>query len=727
MGAGSVATGVFSMIDWSQGPYYLKTEMDVNGGTNYTISGVTEFVSVPYAMNSKSAQKADTALYVKSVEKGKNIGEMNYWNGDAWVPISKGIQGQTLTYCDEKPTWTVGGICPGKIAALDCNSATNNGLIYSGRNTNVNSLLTYSGGNGGSYSTSSFTSEGVLGLVATISNSTLENGSGTLNITINGIAQSEGEALFNISFLGFNCQLKRNVMVYPATVSYLNCNTSYLVGQLTEGENATNVSGKISYRFGNDGVLSTFNVNSTGVSGLKAEIQGAKLYSDTGYYISYTITGVPGSSGTASFNLTIGGKSCVLNRVVKGKVVLVTFDANGGEVSVNSQTVTSGSVYGVLPTPTRTDYSFEGWELNTVKVTSQTVISTVFNHTLIAKWTGNTYLVTFDPNGGSVSTISKNTIFGSVYGELPVPTKTGYTFTGWDLNGVIINSQTLLITPSNHTLIAQWVANVYIVTFDANGGSINTISDNVTFGSVYGVLSSPTRVGFTFGGWELNGVVINEFTIVSTSNNHTLIARWLVIPSSGYGSDIIDIDGNTYKTVYIGTQQWMAENLKVSKYNNGNIISNIANTSIGAWVYYNNDETNNVKHGKLYNWYAVNTGKVCPIGWHVPTDDEWTILTDYLGGANIAGGKMKEVGTVNWSSPNIDASNASLFTALPSGVISATGVFRFIGTETSWWSSSMQPNSTSLAIRYHLNTNDGVANKYGTVKNCGFSIRCLKD
>ena len=435
VGAGSVATGVFSTIDWSHGPYYIKTERDVNGGTNYTISGVTEFVSVPYAMNSKSAQKADTALYVKSVEKGKNIGEMNYWNGDAWVPISKGIQGQTLTYCDEKPTWTVGGICPGKIAALDCNSATNNGLIYSGRNTNVNSLLTYSGGNGGSYSTSSFTSEGVLGLVATISNSTLENGSGTLNITINGSAQSEGEALFNISFLGFNCQLKRNVMVYPATVSYLNCNTSYLVGQLTEGENATNVSGKISYMFGNDGVLSTFNVNSTGVSGLKAEIQGTKLYSDTGYYISYTITGVPGSSGTASFNLTIGGKSCVLNRVVKGKVVLVTFNANGGEVSVNSQTVTSGSVYGVLPTPTRTGYTFEGWELNAVKVTSQTVISTILNHTLIAKWTGNSYLVSFDANGGSVSTISKNAIFGSAYGELPVPTKTGYTFTGWDLNG----------------------------------------------------------------------------------------------------------------------------------------------------------------------------------------------------------------------------------------------------------------------------------------------------
>ncbi|NDF60572.1 MAG: hypothetical protein EB100_05775, partial [Crocinitomicaceae bacterium] len=125
-------------------------------------------------------------------------------------------------------------------------------------------------------------------------------------------------------------------------------------------------------------------------------------------------------------------------------------------------------------------------------------------------------------------------------------------------------------------------------------------------------------------------------------------------PTSGYGPNISDNDGNTYKTVYIGTQQWMAENLKVTKYNDGTSIPNISNNTqwsnltTGAWSYYNNDVANNAKYGKLYNWYAVSpttngNKNVCPTGWHVPTDAEWTVLTDYLGGENVAGGKMKEV------------------------------------------------------------------------------------
>ena len=116
------------------------------------------------------------------------------------------------------------------------------------------------------------------------------------------------------------------------------------------------------------------------------------------------------------------------------------------------------------------------------------------------------------------------------------------------------------------------------------------------------------------------------------------------------GPKIKDIEGNLYKTVTIGTQQWMAENLKVSKYIDGTTIPNITdntqweNNTTGAWSYYNNDAANNTKYGKLYNWYAVskttNDNKnVCPTGWYVPTDAEWTVLTDYLGGTTVAGGK----------------------------------------------------------------------------------------
>ena len=127
-----------------------------------------------------------------------------------------------------------------------------------------------------------------------------------------------------------------------------------------------------------------------------------------------------------------------------------------------------------------------------------------------------------------------------------------------------------------------------------------------------------------------------------------------------------------------------------SKYNDGTIIPNIADDvqwwklTTGAWSYYKNDAANNAKYGKLYNWYAVSpttngNKNVCPTGGHVPTDAEWTVLTDYLGGASVAGGKMKEVGITSWNSPNTDATNTSLFTGLPGGYRISDGNFNLIG------------------------------------------------
>jgi uncharacterized protein (TIGR02145 family) len=203
------------------------------------------------------------------------------------------------------------------------------------------------------------------------------------------------------------------------------------------------------------------------------------------------------------------------------------------------------------------------------------------------------------------------------------------------------------------------------------------------------------------------------------------------------GPDITDNDGNTYKTVYIGTQQWMAENLKTSKYNDGTAIPNVtdkiqwSNLTTGAWSYYNNDTANNAKYGKLYNWYAVrpttNGNKnVCPTGWHVPLFDEWTILFDFLGGAKVAGGKMKEVGTTNWNSPNTGATNTSLFTGLPGGNRYVGGSYLIIGNGGGWWSST--EGATFDAWYCYLDSYNGDAfMSYGTSKKDGLSIRCLKD
>ena len=151
-------------------------------------------------------------------------------------------------------------------------------------------------------------------------------------------------------------------------------------------------------------------------------------------------------------------------------------------------------------------------------------------------------------------------------------------------------------------------------------------------------------------------------------------------------SQVTDYDGNTYKTVKIGKQIWMAENLNVSHYRNGDIIPEVKNPdewsklTTGAWCYYENDSENGKTYGKLYNWFAVNDPRgLAPEGWHIPTDAEWTHLTEYLGGKEIektyqgiyyweiadVGGKLKA--TTLWKSPNEGATNSSGFTAFPGG------------------------------------------------------------
>ena len=244
---------------------------------------------------------------------------------------------------------------------------------------------------------------------------------------------------------------------------------------------------------------------------------------------------------------------------------------------------------------------------------------------------------------------------------------------------------------------------------------------------VYTITGTPTSLGTANFAIALGG---KSCTITITVDD---VTQTIGKP----GPNITDSENNTYKTVFIGTQQWMAENLKVSKYSNGTTIPNITdntewqNNTTGAWAYYNNDVTNNAKYGKLYNWYAVSkttngNKNVCPTGWHVPTDAEWAALTDYLGGASVAGGKMKEVGTTNWISPNTDATNVSLFTGLPGGNRSGNGDYNTIGSSGYWWSSS--ENDAFNAGTRSLFYGNGVAGRNNYLsKKYGLSVRCLRD
>lgn len=193
-------------------------------------------------------------------------------------------------------------------------------------------------------------------------------------------------------------------------------------------------------------------------------------------------------------------------------------------------------------------------------------------------------------------------------------------------------------------------------------------------------------------------------------------------------------DRQSYATIKIGDQLWMAENLKTTKYNNGSRISLVTdseewNTNGPAYCWYNNDEaTYKADYGALYNWYTVNpadNGKrnICPVGWQVPTDIEWRTLTTYLGGPDIAGGKLKETGTSHWKSPNTGADNSSGFTALPGGCRFYDGDFGNILYGGSWWSSTCKDNYN--AYKLSLIRSDGQARHETCVKQYGQSLRCI--
>ncbi len=154
-------------------------------------------------------------------------------------------------------------------------------------------------------------------------------------------------------------------------------------------------------------------------------------------------------------------------------------------------------------------------------------------------------------------------------------------------------------------------------------------------------------------------------------------------------------DGKTYTSLTIGTQQWMEKNLDVTTYRNGDLIPYVTDPAVwaglttGAWCYYNNDPSNNGTYGKLYNWYAVNDPRgLAPVGWHVPTDAEFTTLTTYLGGESVAGGKMKVTGTTTWVTPNTGATNTSGWAGLPGGYRTNDGAFANVGYNGTWWSAS---------------------------------------
>ncbi|HSI76420.1 MAG TPA: fibrobacter succinogenes major paralogous domain-containing protein [Lunatimonas sp.] len=193
-----------------------------------------------------------------------------------------------------------------------------------------------------------------------------------------------------------------------------------------------------------------------------------------------------------------------------------------------------------------------------------------------------------------------------------------------------------------------------------------------------------------------------------------------------------DIDGNDYNTFKIGEQIWMVKNLKTTKFNDGTPIPMIAGgdewagLSTSGYCWYDNDEASfKPSFGAMYNGYTVSTGKLCPTGWHIPTNEEWMALITYLGSDHVAGNRLKEAGTDFWVSPNTGANNESGFTALPGGLRYHDGQFHDFGFSGYWWTSTEYSESRSFFIFMDYESSNVF--RFDNLKKIGFSVRCIKD
>jgi uncharacterized protein (TIGR02145 family) len=272
-------------------------------------------------------------------------------------------------------------------------------------------------------------------------------------------------------------------------------------------------------------------------------------------------------------------------------------------------------------------------------------------------------------------------------------------------------------------------------TVTSDGGSAVTAR-----GICWNTAANPT----TANSKTTNGTGTGTFTsnMTGLTANTTFHVRAYATNGVGtaYGADktfttdpltVVDNDGNSYNVIRIGTQIWMKENLKTTTFNDDAAIEYVTGTSAWAnltshgYCWYNNDSGNKNTYGALYNWYAVTTGKLCPVGWHVPTDDDCIELENYFGFSIPAGGKLKETGMTHWASPNTGATDEVGFKGLPGGLRTEAGTFQFITNYGCWWNSTEYNTHNEWYRELEYNSDNVV--RYYKDDNNGMSVRCIKD
>ncbi len=375
-----------------------------------------------------------------------------------------------------------------------------------------------------------------------------------------------------------------------------------------------------------------------------------------------------------------------------------------------------------------------------------------------------------DPDGGTNYSISGVTQFLSVpYAHF---SQKAASLTDGEHTGEILywdGNQWLAIVPgeTGQTLticdgVPTWGPCVFTLSLHANPADGGSVSGQGSYQEGAAVnISAEANTGWEFVNWtgdteHLDDADSAEAVVSMPSEDVVLTANFQQEDDDPAPGTVTDIDGNVYQTVIIGEQEWMAENLRVTKYNNGDAIPTGLNandwgsTTSGAYAIYNNDEDMLEAYGKLYNWYAVDDARgLCPEGWSVPSDDEWTQLVDYLisqgypnesDNPNGAGNALKSCRQVNhpdggdcdtsehprWNSHSTHYGFDEFgFSALPGGLRNTNGNYNFIGGDGFWWSSS-EYSSTDAWYWYMISSFGRVYRNYFN-KRDGFSVRCIKD
>lgn len=361
-------------------------------------------------------------------------------------------------------------------------------------------------------------------------------------------------------------------------------------------------------------------------------------------------------------------------------------------------------------------------------------------------------------SNGTILQISLADIDSVDFSTIPPPTMNIYQNNG-TLYQVVLNDIDSITYSSNNlgnipTLITLPIGNI-TSNSAATGGSISYDGGSpiTERGVCWGLQPEPT----IDDNYIANGMGTGNYSVslsgLQTNTTYFVRAYAININGVAYGNElsfitidnpgngVTDIDGNSYQTVIIGNQEWMAENLRVTRYANGHPIPNIIDSTqwfdltSGAWCFYENNNQFNVPYGKLYNWYAVSDNRnLCPTGWHVPTIAEWDTLINFLGGENVAGGKMKSKGTIQngtglWVSPNTNASNSSGFSGHPGGgrgnQITMNNEYVSMDSIAGWWAS----DSLWVDENIFLGIESGFELTYFESEHLsvGITVRCLKD